>query len=304
VARVWRVDTGKQISFFTGHPNWIWSAAFSPDSRFVVTAGSVGATARVWEAKSGKEQMILRGHKGFVSSAVFSPNGRYVLTASDDETARVWELNIGRSVENFHLESYEKIMDPDPSIQQKLRQISTDWNKAVYSDDRKFSVTFSDQEQSYVEPKIWQINTEDPILLRKLPEQKDGILAAAVSKDNKFVALAEYGNTARVWEISTDDNDNVFLDGHEKFIRYITFSPDSACVVTASEDGIIRIWQTTTGEPLEILHAPEERIAMIAFDPSGKFITTRANNNLMRIYSSAGCASTNDIQALAKSYIK
>ncbi|KYC40813.1 hypothetical protein WA1_24630 [Scytonema hofmannii PCC 7110] len=49
IAQVWNVSSGERISTFTGHSNWVWSAAFSPDSNFVVTSGSVETPLhRLW----------------------------------------------------------------------------------------------------------------------------------------------------------------------------------------------------------------------------------------------------------------
>lgn len=78
-----------------GHEERVWSAAFSPDGKRVVTA-SGDNTARVWEAASGQELTVLRGHEGEVVSAVFSPDGTRLVTASWDGTAKVWASSLPR----------------------------------------------------------------------------------------------------------------------------------------------------------------------------------------------------------------
>jgi WD40 repeat protein len=69
----------------------ITTAAFSPDSKMVVTSGGDGLV-KVWDAKYGKKLVELRGHTKKVNHAAFSPNGRYIVSVSDDRTARVWDL--------------------------------------------------------------------------------------------------------------------------------------------------------------------------------------------------------------------
>ena len=64
----------------------MYSAAFSPDGRRVVTA-SYDKMAKIWNATTGKVVHTLKGHSGWVYSAAFSPDGRSVVTASGGMTA-------------------------------------------------------------------------------------------------------------------------------------------------------------------------------------------------------------------------
>ena len=60
----------------------VWSAAFSPDGKRIVTASS-DKTARLWDAESGKQiGEPLTGHTDAVMSAAFSPDGKRIVTAS------------------------------------------------------------------------------------------------------------------------------------------------------------------------------------------------------------------------------
>ena len=76
----------------------MWSAAFSPDGRRIVTA-SDDKTARIWDAANGQPiGEPLRGHDGAVMSAAFSPDGKRIVTASADKTARVWDAATGQPI--------------------------------------------------------------------------------------------------------------------------------------------------------------------------------------------------------------
>src|SRR5262249_8447264 len=82
-----------------GHSHWVWSAAFSPlkGSGLLVTSGSNDGTARVWDLE-GRDLFVLRGHSDFVGDAVFNPKGDQVLTASQDGTAIIWSVDLGKVV--------------------------------------------------------------------------------------------------------------------------------------------------------------------------------------------------------------
>ena len=97
MARVWDADSGKPLALLRGHTAMVYSAAFSPDGKRIVTA-SADNTAQVWDADSGKTLASLLGHTGEVSSAAFSPDGKRVVTASSDKTARVWDADSGKTL--------------------------------------------------------------------------------------------------------------------------------------------------------------------------------------------------------------
>jgi WD40 repeat protein len=83
------------MSFFCspleGHAGLLYSAAFSPDGKRIVTA-SGDDTAR-WDAETGKPiGAPLEGHAGSVLSAAFNPNGKRIVTGSEDKTARLWDI--------------------------------------------------------------------------------------------------------------------------------------------------------------------------------------------------------------------
>jgi WD40 repeat protein len=101
---VWDPTTGKKRCTLRGHIDEVTAAAWSPDSRRIVTASKDG-TARIWSANTGREGVQLRGHEGAVTAAAWSPDGKWVVTASEDRTARIWYSDSGQ--EFFTLTGHE-----------------------------------------------------------------------------------------------------------------------------------------------------------------------------------------------------
>ena len=85
-ARVFDPDSGRVVAEMRGHRGEVPSASFSPDGRWLVTAG-VDATARIWDAHSGRQVAELLGHRDELVGAAFARDGRHVVTASKDGTA-------------------------------------------------------------------------------------------------------------------------------------------------------------------------------------------------------------------------
>jgi len=74
-----------------GHTQLVWSVAFSPDGKQIVS-GSGDATVKVWDAETGQESLTLKGHTSDVNSVSFSPDGKRIVSGSFDRTVKVWDL--------------------------------------------------------------------------------------------------------------------------------------------------------------------------------------------------------------------
>ena len=120
-----------------GHGDPVWSAAYSPDGKRIVTA-SGDQTARIWDAATGEELRQLTGHTGSVNSAAYSPDGKSIVTASWDQTARIWDAATGKEL-------------------RELSGHSGAVNSAAYSPDGKSIVTASGDQTA----RIWIVGVDD-----------------------------------------------------------------------------------------------------------------------------------------------
>jgi len=73
-----------------GHSGLIYSVAFSPDSRRLVTTAEDGI-ARVWDTATGARLHDLVGHASRVLCAAFSPDGKRIATGGHDHNVRLWD---------------------------------------------------------------------------------------------------------------------------------------------------------------------------------------------------------------------
>ncbi|MGA9773120.1 MAG: hypothetical protein WBV94_29085 [Blastocatellia bacterium] len=66
------METGREARRFDGHLSSVFSVAFSPDGKYMLT-GSWDKTARLWDVKTGIEERRFEGHSDMVSSVTVSP---------------------------------------------------------------------------------------------------------------------------------------------------------------------------------------------------------------------------------------
>jgi WD40 repeat protein len=99
IARLWDVQTGKEVRKFVGHTNIIWNVTFSPDGKYILTA-SQDKTARLWDVATGEQLRLFPGHgNSSVANAIFSPDGKYVVVGSFDGTTQITDVNLNELVQ-------------------------------------------------------------------------------------------------------------------------------------------------------------------------------------------------------------
>src|SRR5207244_1827636 len=77
-----------------GHAAAVFSAAFSPDGRWIAS-GSFDGKVTIWDATTGGERLWFQAHDPdkHVRCVAFSPDSQRLATASWDGTAKFWNFD-------------------------------------------------------------------------------------------------------------------------------------------------------------------------------------------------------------------
>jgi WD40 repeat protein len=221
-------DTGEQV----GQPivsdaiRGISQYAVGSDNRWLAVAA--GKEVQIIDASNGQQRgEALRGHDDEVNKVDLSPDGQMVATASDDKTVRLWDFRSGK-----------QIGEPLKGHQYRVQS-------AQFSNDGRRVFSYS---LDLI--RIWDTKTRQPI--GKPIGGPDGFYlfsAMTVSKDSRRIA-ASNGNVIQQWDAQTGEPVGPRMEGHDKDINDLSYSPDGRYLVSVSKDRTLRFWDTLSGSQI------------------------------------------------------
>jgi len=240
-----------------GHDGEVWSIAFSPDSKCIISC-SDDDTIKVWDAATGAELMTLRGHGDCVGSIAFSPDGKRIVSGSDDKTIKIWDAATG--VELMTLRGHKELIET-----------------VAFSPDGRRIVSASDDKTV----KVWDAVTGDEVMT--LRGHEGGVYCAAISRTGDQIVSGSLDGTIKVWDAATGA-ELMTLRGHEGQVYPVAFSPDGKRIVSGGEDKTVKVWDAATGEEVMTLRGHKEWIESVAFSPDGRRIVSGSGDNTSKLW--------------------
>jgi WD40 repeat protein/3',5'-cyclic AMP phosphodiesterase CpdA len=279
-ARIWNAAAGQPIAALTGHDDWVNSVAFSPDGTLIATASEDG-TARTWATATGQPVATFTGHSDPVYSVAFSPDGTLIATASGDHTARTWDTSTGQLIAT-------------------LTGHSDTVSSVAFSPDGTLIATASDDRTA----RTWNTATGQPVAT--LTGHDRYLSGVVFSPDGTLIATVSGDHTTQIW--NADDMLNrrtpparrrlrrrtipsgtksVTLWGHADEVNAVAFDPAGDRVLTASDDGTVRIWRLSDGTTEHVLTGHNSPVTDISLRLDGRFLASASDDGTTRIWDMA-----------------
>ncbi|MBE9029043.1 AAA-like domain-containing protein [filamentous cyanobacterium LEGE 11480] len=210
----------------------------------------------------------LSPHSDRVRNAAFSPDGRYVLTSSG-QFAYIWSVQSGKLIRTLS------------GHQGQLRD-------ARFSSDGKKIVTASTDKTV----RTWAVDSGR--LLKTFKGYTKGLNRAQFSSDSQYILTIETRNkrkartwSARIWSVKSGKLVNHIKD-KPGIVRDIRFQSRDARLLTSNQiktDNFVRVWSTSSAQPLSMLKGHRERVNRARFSPDGRQILTASRDRTARIWS-------------------
>ena len=265
---IFSILEGRLVREF-GHTNAnIFSAAFSPDARFVVYGGD-DCKVRVADAQTGALVQELDA-RGPVKAVAWSPDGRSILAAGDDKRILVWDSG------NFALRHES----------QPCRGRITG---LAVSPDGKYAAACSEDKTI----TVIDLQRGAPVITLEKLEHESPLSSIAFSGDGRFMCTGEEEGRFRLWRVPefrpfgnfAEEEEEEEEEGGETFA--VALSPDGRVGASAGHGGQIIVWDI---EGMRVLHKREGLgdVYSLAFSPDGKYLAAGTNDKGVQIFGLSG----------------
>lgn len=200
-----------------GQPGKQTSIEFSPGGKSLASASGDGrCEIRVWNLQTGQMRVLKDSWRG-PSSISFSPDGRQIAASDSDlsnAAIRLWDLETGKS----------------RVLGRSTRQITS---VALLPDGKHLASGSWDETV-----RLWNVHTGEA---RILGENCSCVCRIALSRKGNKLAAYSLDGKLRVWDVDTGRSRTV---GECFGVNAISFMSDGVALVTGSDDGTVRLWNT------------------------------------------------------------
>ena len=284
---LWDVDTQTLRTTF----DEVHALAFSSDSKIVTGANKKGEI-KVWDSETGDEiSSFSTGHTRGFGGLTFSPDSR-TLVSRHGKTIMFWDtFNFTQLCAPINTDTY-------PTAMAFSTKDMTFITAGHFTFKMKKGIG-SVNERLFTRLSVWETHTgnklsELPVesVTGSMPKRiinsqssvrggdivvfsKNGYILATVlnsqqaTKDNRF--------TIHLWAVPYGES-HAILKGHTARINTLVFTPDGKTLASGSNDGTIRIWDTSTGT--EMLSLPSDKFPALAISVDGKILTSSTTDNI------------------------
>ncbi|MEK6550730.1 MAG: serine/threonine-protein kinase [Pseudomonadota bacterium] len=284
---------------FKGHTDWVLCLAFSPNSRWLASAGQ-DRTILVWDTRSGRLAGTLRGQNAVIHAIAFSPDGKQIASAGVDGTVRLWDFASSRQIggmrgpggalyslafspDGKHLASGGRdrtVYVWDVARGERVHALEGhggDINHLVFSPNGRWLISASADKSV----RVWDLASGS--LHTTLGGHRDRVMAATISDDGKWLATGDSRQTIRLWD-ATDFSHQRTINEISAAVLSLSLSPDGRWLAVGTSGTSAYLVDTANGTVSRTLLGHAGYIQAVAYAPDGQHLATASRDRTVRFW--------------------
>ena len=268
--------SGRPLKTLAGAQNAIWSVAFSPDGKLLVS-GNEDGDIHLWQlgAQDSEQQLSKQksaeqipaqqacchfsGHSKAIWSVAFDASGDAIASASADQSIKLWNVHNGQCEQT--LKGHKHWVCSVAFHPQQRLLASGSYDRTV---------------------KLWDLDTGDCIETWK--GHTSGLWCLAFSPAGDFLASGSIDQSVRVWETSSGECLQTLV-GHENWVMAVAVSPDGQWIASGSADRTVKLWEASSGKLTHTLSGHSNGVWAVAFSPDGALLASGSDDKTIRLWS-------------------
>ena len=270
-AKVWDVESGRELRSYLGHQHTVNGVEFSPDGKLLATS-SADNTAKLWDVLTGKELFSTPDDKEYLTDVAISPNGQYLVCGGYGDSAQVWEIGSKSLVVKIPV-SADKGSGYGINI-----AFSPDGKWLAFGEDNKTANVYATNN--------WKLTYTFK------PEQGwcggCGTMVS-FSPDSKLLARQGLNSSVEVFDLQTGKSVKTYGDEFKQ-IAGVAFSPDGKTLMAAGDMQILQWDVQSKKSKIKFTTSDKDDVNEAIYSTDGKLILTASNDNTATAWQSLDSA--------------
>lgn len=257
------------------HEKPVRTAAYSPDGKFIATAGEDGVV-RLWDGKNGKSlDNLSGGHAAPVNFVAFGPN-RALVSSGEDKQAIVWDSNPAWALVGRLGPPADKPLDvtASPFVSRVLA--------LAFSPDGKWLATGGGDPSRSGELMLWDV-AQRSFAKMFVDAHSDTVFGIEFSRDGKWLLSGAADKFVKLFDVESGKLIRAF-EGHTNHVLDVAWKADASRIASAGADNVIKIWNVETGEQHRTIPGFAKQVTSVQFIGVGDNIISSCGDKTVRMH--------------------